>query len=261
MRVQPCLAQPSPTYLAAMSHHPKWKIVDENNPTRKVVGRLRKSYIYLLDGDLNFQIEPFELYAGLIDQNGVRNADGRIECEVEVLDRHEDEVMRAFDHCIGDEVTAYGVWVNDTPHGSKFELHPLDVLFTRLRGKYIPHWTYGFKEKYDGTRLMVHRVLAAADQSDNRHPPLTDLTRTTVAEIPYPRKPPSSEQVEWIPDYKTRIFINEHCRFEFAMGGSELRPVLLISLTPRSFSEGEPGMMLFDVVTWWRPRNVDDSNA
>jgi hypothetical protein len=240
-----------------MPHHPKWKLIDKKNPVRKVVGRLRKAYIYVLDGDLNFQIQPDKEYLGLIEQDGLRNEDGRIECEVEVLDRYEDQVMEAFEHGIGDEFTAYGVWVNDTPHGSKFELHPLDALFTRLRGKHVPLWTAGFKNKYRGSRLWVHRVLAAADQSDKRYPPLTDKTRTTVVEIPYPKKPADTARKRWVPDYKSRIAINEHCYCEFKIGGTFDRPQLLISLTPRSFRDGEPGLMLFDIVTWWRPEQIE----
>lgn len=236
-----------------MAHHPKWKLIDKKNPTRKVVGRLRKAYIYLLDGDLNFQIQPYKEYEHLIEKDGIRNADGRIECEVETLDRHEDQVFEAFEHGIGGEFTAYGVWVNDTPHGSKFELHPLDALFTRLRGKHIPDWTSIFKEKYKGTRILVHRVFASADQSDKRFPPLADRTRTTVVEIPYPNKPRETKTKQWRPEFKSRIALNEHCKHEYQVGGTPDEPILMISITPRCFKEGEAGLMLFDVVTYWKP--------
>lgn len=239
-----------------MAHHPKWKIVDKKNPIRKLVGRLKKAYIYKLDGDLNFQIKPNKEYKSLLEQNGLRNEDGRVECEIETLDRYEDRVMEAFGSSIGSEFTAYGVWVNDTPHGNKLELHPLDALFTQLRGKDIPLWTKDYNKKYRGTRVLVHRIFAAADQSDRRHPPLADKTRTTVVEIPYPSRPKGSKTKVWNPEFKSDIAINKHTKYEFQIGGTVEEPVLLISITPRCFKEGEPGLMLFDMVTFWKPEAI-----
>ncbi len=239
-----------------MAHHPKWKIVDKKNPTRKVVGRLQKAYLYKLDGDLNFQIKPNKDYRYLIEQGKLRNADGRIECEIETLDRYEDRIMEAFGGSLGAEFTAYGVWVNDTPHGSKFELHPVDALFTKLRGQDIPVWTKEYKKKYKGTRVAVHRVFAGADQSDRRHPPLADKTRTTVVEIPYPTKPNDTKKKTWYPDFKSSIAINKHTKHAFELGGTAEEPVLLISITPRCFKQGEPGLLLLDIVTFWKPEKV-----
>lgn len=240
-----------------MAHHPKWKIVDRRKPTRMVVGRLKKLYLYKLDGDLNFQIKPNKEYADLIERKGLKNKDGRIECEVETLDRYEQRVLEAFENCMGAEFTAHGVWVNDTPHGSKFELHPLDALFTKLRGKDIPLWTKEFNKKYRGTKLEVHRVFAAADQSDRRHPPLADKTRTTKLEIAFPAKPKDTKTKRWKPEIKSDISINKHSKHTFKIKGTKAKPVLEISITPRAFTEGEPGLMLFDIVTFWKPEKIE----
>jgi hypothetical protein len=82
----------------------------------------------LADHHTNVVIEPDDVSAPLlVNRNGGTNADGRIECEVNVGSDWRDRYEEWMKTLLSGAVTAQGVWVDDNDHDSNTELHPLDV--------------------------------------------------------------------------------------------------------------------------------------
>lgn len=228
------------------------------------------------DGDTGFMIRPHEPYYYLLkNHNDNWNDDVKIECEVNVWPQvrvdHGDWVasMSAFD-----PVTAIGVWVEDTGHDNKTELHPVDIVFGRVHSTLISDdWlnelTVNRNLKLD-INMNLYRFAIATDvraffpfdeQSDGR-PLLAGQTRpvTFTPDLPTPPNPMIDPGD---PTWEMRTFLahgrilDTHTAVRFNCG----QKLLDITITPQSLTDDEfnagttsdqgAAVLLGELVTFW----------
>jgi hypothetical protein len=102
------------------------KVMDKNNPVRKFVGVLIGKH-RATDGDLTFDVVPYEEYRYLINESNLKERNGALHCEIVPHDRAKFESI--FDRMrLKSVVEVGGVWVEDTHHENWRELHPVESL-------------------------------------------------------------------------------------------------------------------------------------
>jgi hypothetical protein len=102
------------------------KVMDKNNPVRKCVGVLIGKH-RAIDGDLTFDVVPYEEYRYLINESNLMERNGGLHCEIVPHDR--DKLGSIFDRLrLKSVVEVEGVWVEDTRHENWRELHPVESL-------------------------------------------------------------------------------------------------------------------------------------
>jgi hypothetical protein len=139
-----------------------------------------KSHAKADDGDWTLIVEPDAgSRALLLNNNGKRNADGMVECEVEPSDFIEDGPVQSwephlFGPLIGKRVTVTGTWSDDLSHDDKTEIHPIVSLFA--------------EETFDATKFV--QLFAFADDSGNfpATVPHSGENRFAHVRIPFPPK-------------------------------------------------------------------------
>jgi len=119
----------------------KWYLRDWLSPQRTVVGTLENVHnsggpigLHPGDSDTNVLITPNDP-AILANRLGGPNTavanHTQIECEVNVTSEGRDQFENWLKTMLGRNVTAQGVYVDDTDHDNKSELHPLDIVVAR----------------------------------------------------------------------------------------------------------------------------------
>jgi hypothetical protein len=113
----------------------------------------------------------------LINRFGKPNSNGKLECEIHVSDERRDHHLAWLRSLSGTEVTAHGVWVNDTGHHDKTELHPLDVVFGPVTASIMPgDWIDALATERGlavGATILAFRFAAASDNRGNLPTPST----------------------------------------------------------------------------------------
>jgi hypothetical protein len=156
----------------------------------------------------------------------------------------------------GTEVTAHGVWVDDTGHESKTELHPLDVVFGSVAASFAPgDWIGALAAQRGlvvGATMLAFRFAAASDNRGNLFnratPPLSHQTRPTTFTVPFPPRPDGSS----VARSEQRTFLVKHASIESAgpedQNGTTVQPVTTTCLDR---DHGGPGILLGELVTYW----------
>jgi HYDIN/CFA65/VesB-like, Ig-like domain len=126
----------------------KWFLRDWTSPQRVLIGTLTDVHDSsgILDGgdnDTNLEIvpRPEPEFQDLLKNRQTPpqvNKNGLIECEVNVGSDWRSQYEFFVNSLVGREVTAQGVFVDDDGHGSKTELHPMDVIFARVADSQLP---------------------------------------------------------------------------------------------------------------------------
>jgi Abnormal spindle-like microcephaly-assoc'd, ASPM-SPD-2-Hydin len=181
-----------------------------------------------------------------------------VECEIHVPDDLRDQHLAWVRSLSGTEVTAHGVWVNDTGrnHHDKTELHPLDVVFGPVTASFAPgDWIGALATQRGlvvGATMLAFRFAAASDNRGNffnrATPPLSRQTRPTTFTVPFPPRPDGSS----VARSEQRTFLVEHASIESAdpedRNGTTVQPVTTTCLDR---DHGGPGILLGELVTYW----------
>jgi hypothetical protein len=234
------------------------------------------------DGDTGFDIQPNDPSLDILKNHlGDRNEDGKIHCEINVWPKWRTDHGLWVASMSAWEVTAAGVWVEDTEHDDKTELHPVDVVFGRIDGAHggsliSEDWIHEIEVSRHLTRdqsLYLFRFAIATDvrgffpiddQSDGR-PPLAGITRPVTFTPALPPKPPSHFFDPWEPAWEMRtalthgtiVDIQTAIRLDDS-GGKWLD----ITITPQSLTDDEykagtttdqgAAVLLGEFVTFWQ---------
>ena len=236
---------------------------DSLAPERRMVGTISNVHIATdgvgHDDDTDFDIEPRsegEFQALLINRFDKPNENGKLECEIHVSDARRDQHLAWVRSLSGTEVTAHGVWVNDTAHEDKTELHPLDVVFGPVTASIMPgDWIgalAGERGLVVGATMLAFRFAAASDNRGNlfnrAKPPLSRQTRPITFNLPFPPRPDGNS----VARSEHRTFLVEHASIESAdpddLSGTIVQPVTVTCLDR---DHGGPGIMLGELVTHW----------
>jgi hypothetical protein len=269
-----------------------WKFMSDVNPReRRVKGRLSNAHISVsgvtADDDTCFDISPDleEEFQKLLTNRdhyeqdlstrpptrklvkAQPNANKLIECEIHVAEGQRDRHLKWVQSMSGTVVTAQGVWVMDTGHKWKTELHPVDVVFgpaTSASGG------WGSIEPGDwigelatqrglvvgdtmGDTMFAFRIAAASDNRGNfwnwAKPLLAGTTRRTTFTVPFPPRPDGnsvarSELRTFLPLLHASIWRAD----PVDLNGTMVQPV---TVTCDSYEHGGPGTMLAELVTYW----------
>ncbi len=179
-----------------------WVLRDEDDPVRTLVGTLIDVHnaggnvLAGDDSDTNIIVVPDAATAPLLfNRNGARNVVWDIECEVNVTE--DGDGRSSFESwvssMVGLEVTAKGVYVDDTGHDDKTEIHPMDLIIARVAGSALPDDWIGDLARQNalqvGVGLFAFRYAAASDDRGGtvfEFPPLAGQTRATSVTLPFP---------------------------------------------------------------------------
>ena len=241
----------------------KWKVT---RPSVLVRGKITKAEIYWLDGDQNIHLVPEPEFGWtLTSENGQANADGKIECEVEILDRYEHDYLDAVRSMGGRPVAAYGVWVQDLAHPPKTELHPVDALVCRMPdaaalAEAIKDAGKRRQPPKDVRVVWVHRVVAGSDDSWVDHPPFSDVTRSTAVTIPFPPMPdlPAPGGLGWTPRWEPKFKVRAAVDIIDSLAVEPASATLTLRISAKSYTDGGPGALVMDVATFWTPTGRDE---
>jgi hypothetical protein len=121
-----------------------WYLKDPEHPERTIAGRLERVFPGNPegndgnDGDSGFNIRPNDPYYYVLkNQDDQWNDAVQIECEINVWPQFRTEHANRISSMASSEITASGVWVEDTGHDYKTELHPLDTIYGRVHNSMI----------------------------------------------------------------------------------------------------------------------------
>jgi len=248
----------------------KWKL---RRSSEKIIGTLTSATIYGLDGDQCVFIRPRADFDWILrNEAGAMNKGGQIECEVEILDRYENEYLEAVRTLVGRDVAAHGVWVEDIPHDAKTELHPLDAIVGQLpAGGGLESLIRAAKKEDDADpkeigAISVYRIVAGADDSWVQHPPRSDETRWIQLTVPFPPRPnqkpkkvpPAPVPHGWKPKWQPKFKVRQAIDMVDLLADDGEEATLTLRVAPRSYKSGGPGALVMDVATFWVPMGAGD---
>jgi hypothetical protein len=233
-----------------------------------LVGRIQRIYVdggIGGDGDTNIDIVPNRPYLNLLSNRlGTRNAKGTITCEINLTGRHQSRgrYNEWVQSLAGSDVTARGVYVDDLKHEDTTELHPLDLILGRVssslsgKGDWIRRLAVqrGLTPNLD---LYAYRFAAASDNRGGffrNGPPLDEDTRTVGLSIEFPPQP----EPRWTLVTEQRL---EYCKRATSdisdvrdhREGAPSSRIVSVNVTCQSKASVGPGMVLGEVVAYWRP--------
>jgi Abnormal spindle-like microcephaly-assoc'd, ASPM-SPD-2-Hydin len=234
-----------------------WFVRDENSPVRTMVGTLTDVY-NADDGDTNLVIVPNADSAPLLaNRHGMDNITGTIECEINVTEdgngRSSYESWVA--SMVGMEVTAQGVYVDDTGHEDKTELHPTDILVVRVDRSAQPQDWIGELAAQHGLQvgggLFAYRYAAASDDRDDGlnggWPPFSRQTRVTTVKLPFPIRPVGAVSPEI--EARSAEARNAASHIDLDVTGDPASATLVV--TVKADGHGGPGFDLAEVALYW----------
>jgi hypothetical protein len=178
-------------------------------------------------------------------------ADGtQIECEVNVNSDGRDQYENWVRTMLGLQVTAQGVYVDDTEHDDKSELHPLDIVVAQVNDSQIPgNWLDQLAVQLHlelGTSMLLYRFAAASDNREGR-PPLAEFDRTTTVSLTLPPQPAGHLIVS--PEAQMRLLSSLNSQVRTQAGQAPDAINLIVQCTGVGF--GDPGYVLGEVAVYW----------
>jgi hypothetical protein len=244
-----------------------WVIRDNRFPLRTLVGTLTEVHVSggtISDGDLNLEITPLagvQRYVALLtNRNGRVNSGGQVECEINLPSDRRSDYKLWLDSMINTRVTAIGVWVDDTGHDDKTELHPMDVIFAAVdRSRLRTDWITTLARERGlivGRSLPAFRFAAASDDREGLildGAPLADRTRTFQFSLPFPARPASGTS---IPATHHELDKQQNATFDTAIRTVGTRTVLDVTITCQAANDGGPGEVRGEIVTFWSALGV-----
>jgi hypothetical protein len=254
-----------------------WFLKDPEHPERTIVGRLgdvnpgNPAGNDGNDGDSGFYIRPNDPYYYILKNRDDQWNDAvQIECEINVWPQFRTEHANWISSMASSEITASGVWVEDTGHDNKTELHPLDIIYGRVHRSMITgNWLRDLEA--NGYRLDVNMYLfrfamatdvralfSFDDQSDGR-PPLAGTTRPVTFTPELPPRPPFLQGLvpSWdMRTHRTNGTILGNRTSVRVVCGEE---VLDVTITPQSVSDEQfnarrvnpAAVLLGEFITFW----------
>lgn len=246
----------------------KWYLRDWLAPQRTVVGTLENvhnSGSFQItdpdfgDGDTNVLITPDDP-AILPNRFGGPNtavADHtQIECEVNVTSDGRDQFENWLSTMLGRKVTAQGVYVDDTGHDNKSELHPLDIVVGQVDDTQIPgNWLDQIVVQHHvalGTNMLLYRFAAA---SDNRAgvvqegPPLAEFERDTSVILALPPRPNGDPSL--IPTGEWQLLSGTNFSVSIEPPRPEQGDIVNLVAFCTGVGFGNPGYVLGEVAVYW----------
>ena len=248
----------------------KWFLRFWTDPQRTLVGELRNVHDSggTLDGgdnDTNLEIAPLseQVFQDLLqNRHNQVNGNGLIECEINVGSDWRSEFEFFVNSLVGREVTAQGVFVDDDDHGSKTELHPMDVVFARVDDSQLPGDWIGPLAAGRGLvldqSLFVTRFAAASDDREGlvlSGPPLASWDRPTTFTLRLPPVPPGDG---WVPDFSLHMLRQDKATVDTAVVGDPQSGNLVVQLTItcRGRDYGGPGVAMGEIGTFWTSQTL-----
>lgn len=249
----------------------KWYLRDWRSPQRTVVGTLMNVHnsggvvsTNPGDNDTNVLVQPVPPAPGepdiLLNRFGGPNtatADHtQMECEVNVPSDGRDAYENWVRTMLGQQVTLQGVYVDDTEHDNKSELHPLDLVVGQVDASQIPgNWLDQIMVQHHvelGTSLNLFRFAAASDDRAGvffEGPPLAEFDRDTSLALPMPPRPNADPGLVAQADWQPTTTSNASVSFVPASPGQGDVVNLVVQCTGVGF--GDPGWVLGEVATYW----------
>jgi hypothetical protein len=243
----------------------KWYLRDWLSPQRIVVGTLKDVHnsggvigIHPGDSDTNVLISPNDATKDLLlsrfgGPNTATSDGSQIECEVNVTSDGRDQYENWVRTMLGLQVTAQGVYVDDTEHDNKSELHPLDIVVAQVNDSQIGNWADQIASQLHlelGLDMFLYRFAAA---SDNRAgiafegPPLAEFDRTTVVSLPMPSRPGGNPSLN--PEAQWKSLASSNAQVSTEPGSATDTINLVVQCTGVGF--GDPGYVLGEVAVYW----------
>jgi hypothetical protein len=99
-----------------------------------IAGRVVSHEYNGVDSDWVLAVEPDASSAPrLVNSHGQRNANGLIECEIDVSSPYNSYVAEQtyFTSLVGTDISVTGTWSEDKSHGDKTEIHPITSIIRR----------------------------------------------------------------------------------------------------------------------------------
>jgi HYDIN/CFA65/VesB-like, Ig-like domain len=160
---------------------------------------------------------------------------------------------------IGMEVMAKGVYVDDTGHHDKTEIHPMDLIVARVERSALTTEWIGEVARQNGLQvgvgLFAYRYAAASDNRDDSipdgvgdgWPPLARLTRATSVTLPFPPRPAGAES----PQIEARSggARNAGSHIDTEVTGDTAFAKLVV--TVKAGGDDGPGFDLAEVALYW----------
>ena len=190
-----------------------WIQRDTGTQQRWLTGILTEAHVSDSDDDTSLFITPDPVDQAsmdlLVNHNGDANVGGQVECEVNVQDNWRDRHLTWVKSLVSTDpahpvrVMAAGIWVDDTGHQDKTELHPLDVIFGEVTSSLLAEDWIGELAAAQGLvvgqGLFAFRFAAATDvrQAGEPRPPLAAVTREFTIPVPMPTRPGGGHTPAW----------------------------------------------------------------
>ncbi len=236
----------------------KWTQRDTQNPRRMLNGTLQEAHIFSGDGDVNVEIFPHPDAASqavLVNRFGAKNANGIVECEIEVDDSYENAYLQKLNGFKNQPVTVIGVWVDDNDHDNKTELHPIDGIFVRRSDSNLTAHELDIKQKYAvGNMIAAYAIFLAADDSWLIYPPLSEVTRPITFGFALPPRPPVSAGHTLRPMIEPKYEVIKNTTVSApTFNDSPTSPYFTVEFTCKADSTLDvPGTLIGEMVTFWK---------
>lgn len=217
------------------------------------------------DGDSSVNIIPDAAHAALlVNRSGHENENGQVECEICVGSSWSNDYEDCVKSLLGATVTAVGVFVDDTEHSDKTELHPLDLVFAPVgSSRLATDWIGGLASQQHlsvGTTLLAWRFAAASDvRGDDGRPPLGSSTRAVTFTLPFPPhpRPPVRAAAAPIvvgavaPVTGVQVFLQGNATIATHVRTQGTGTVVDVTVTCLGRDDGGPGVLAGEIVTYW----------
>jgi hypothetical protein len=160
------------------------------------------------------------------------------------------------------EVMAKGVYVDDTGHDDKTEIHPMDLIIAPVAGSALPHDWIGDLARQNalqvGVGLFALRYAAASDHRGGESPPLAGQTRATSVILPFPQRPAGATDPQVA--VRSAGARNAASHIDTTVAGGTASAELVV--TVKSRDHGGPGFDLAEIALYWSgPRALELSPA
>ena len=246
----------------------KWFLRDWQSPQRVVTGELTGAHISSPtagpipgDNDTNLEISPQGGDEIVRNRYGTFNDNYVLECEIHVDGAWRDQHL-AWVQTMTGPVTVSGVWVDDDAHGSKTELHPLDVVWAQVTqsassGDWIGSLV-GDLGLTIGKDLFAYRFAAASDNRGDdlggllESPPLSEWTRTVTFSLPFPGQPGT----KFAPFTDNRTPLSAHADFTPVIRRDTTGTFVDVTVTCQANQYGGPGIVLGEVIAYWQQADL-----